>query len=234
MVLFLESWIITGCVESKRKFPENPSHNILAFFNNLARVWIPTSKTILDIYHNKLVTRAASRVAERLAPRHYRRWGGFAHIRKKKRLRILENYEKLEKCKMCPVFFPEIKRWKQLSKKHAKIDIIRWSLVQFYCISLLCSKYFVEDCSFDLSTANSIWYIRFASFWDHFNPSVTFRTRYANLGLFRPNFINNDIRTKIKISEFVQPVLRTQYICLKVSIKHSFHHFLTICTWCTN
>ena len=179
------------------------------------------------------MTRVASPVAERLAPRHYRRWGALP-TQEKKQLRILENYEKLKKCKMRPLFLPEIKRWQQLSKKHAKIDIIRWSLVQFYCISLLCAKYFVEDCGFDLSTASSVWYISFASFWDHFNPSVTFHTWYANLGLFRNNFTNNDIRTKIKISECVEPVLRTQYICLKVSIKHSFYHFLTICTWCTN
>ena len=44
----------------------NPGHNILALFNNLAYVWITTSKTTLDIYHNKLRTWVASRVAERL------------------------------------------------------------------------------------------------------------------------------------------------------------------------
>ena len=36
----------------------------MAHFNNLAQVWITTSKTILDIYHNKLGTRVASRIAE--------------------------------------------------------------------------------------------------------------------------------------------------------------------------
>ena len=44
----------------------NPGHNILAVFNNLAYIWITTSKTILHIYDNKLGTRAASRVAEQL------------------------------------------------------------------------------------------------------------------------------------------------------------------------
>ena len=44
----------------------NPGHNILALFNNLAQVCMTTSKAILDIYHNKLGTRAASRVAEPL------------------------------------------------------------------------------------------------------------------------------------------------------------------------
>ena len=32
----------------------NPGHNILALFNNLAQVRIATSKTILDIHHEKL------------------------------------------------------------------------------------------------------------------------------------------------------------------------------------
>ena len=44
----------------------NPGHNILILFNNLAQVWITTSKTILDTWHNKRGTRVASRVAERL------------------------------------------------------------------------------------------------------------------------------------------------------------------------
>ena len=39
---------------------------------------------------------------------------------------------------------------------------------------------------------------------------------------------NNDVRTRIKISKFVEPVLRSQYICLKVSINSYFdplnHH----------
>ena len=44
----------------------NPGHNIWALFNNLAQVGIATSKTMLDIQYNKLGTRVASRVAERL------------------------------------------------------------------------------------------------------------------------------------------------------------------------
>ena len=36
----------------------------MALFNNLTQVQIVTSKTILDIYHNKLAKRIASRVAE--------------------------------------------------------------------------------------------------------------------------------------------------------------------------
>ena len=44
----------------------NPGHNTLTFFNNLAQARIATSKTILDIYHDKLGTRVASRVAKQL------------------------------------------------------------------------------------------------------------------------------------------------------------------------
>ena len=50
----------------KEKFSDNPAQNILALFNTLADVLIPTNKTILDIQYNKLGTRVASRVAERL------------------------------------------------------------------------------------------------------------------------------------------------------------------------
>ena len=32
-------------------------------------------------------------------------------------------------------------------KKHTKVDTNFSSLLQFYCISLICSKYFVRDCS---------------------------------------------------------------------------------------
>ena len=37
-------------------------HNVFALFNNLAQVWITTSKTILDIEDNKLGTRVAKRL----------------------------------------------------------------------------------------------------------------------------------------------------------------------------
>ena len=38
LVLFPEISIIIGSVESKKKFSDNPGHNILALFNNLAYV----------------------------------------------------------------------------------------------------------------------------------------------------------------------------------------------------
>ena len=87
---------------------------------------------------------------------------------------------------------------------------------------------------FDISTTNCIWYISLVSFCDYFNPSITFRTIYANLGFFWPNVSNNDVRTRIRISKFVKPLLRNQYICLKVFIISYFDLFITICTWCTN
>ena len=67
---------------------------------------------------------------------------------------------------------------------------------------------------------------QFGFFLDRFNPFITFRTRYANLG---PNFSNNDVRTRIKISNFVKPVSRSQYISLKVSMNICFDLFVTIC-----
>ena len=52
----------------------NLGHNILALFSNLARVRIATSKTIHDIQYNKLDTRVALRVAERLKTQEIRRY----------------------------------------------------------------------------------------------------------------------------------------------------------------
>ena len=52
--------------------------------------------------------------------------------------------------------------------------------------------------------------------------------------LFWPDFSNNDVRTRIKISKFLKPVIRSQYICLKVSINSYFDPFIIICAWCTN
>ena len=63
----------------------NSGNNILALFNNLAQVQIATSKTILDIYHNKLAARVASWVAERLKNWAFSPLGGLLcpHIKKK-------------------------------------------------------------------------------------------------------------------------------------------------------
>ena len=55
-MFFEEKWVLSQIVESslelqrvKENFSDNPSHNILALFNNLAQVRIATGKTILDI-----------------------------------------------------------------------------------------------------------------------------------------------------------------------------------------
>ena len=49
-------------------------------------------------------------------------------------------------------------------------------------------------------------------------------------GAFLTHFSNNDVRTRITVLEFVKPVLRSQYIFLKVSINSCFGHFINICT----
>ena len=63
---FSESWIIIGSADGKQEFSDNPHPNILALFSNLADAWINRNETILDIDNNKLCTRVASRVIERL------------------------------------------------------------------------------------------------------------------------------------------------------------------------
>ena len=76
----------------------NLGHNILALFNNLVQVRIATSKTILDIYYNKLDTRVASRVAKRLKTQDLRKLGD------------IKNMSNLgEGAAQCPEFLPEIK-----------------------------------------------------------------------------------------------------------------------------
>ena len=86
---------------------------------------------------------------------------------------------------------------------------------------------------FDLSNINCIWCISLVSFWHHLNLYTIFHTRYANLGLFWPKFCNNDVRTRIKISKVVKPVLWSQDINSLYTSSY-FDPFITICTWCTN
>ena len=57
----------------------------MAIFNNLDYIWITTSKTILDIQYNRLGTRVASRVAERLKTWDLRKLG---NIRKMSNLGV--------------------------------------------------------------------------------------------------------------------------------------------------
>ena len=77
-----QNWYTFQVVESslevqrvKEKFSENPGHNILALFNNLAQVEIAPYKTILDIWHNKLATRVTSQVTEWLKTQYLRKLG---------------------------------------------------------------------------------------------------------------------------------------------------------------
>ena len=68
----------------------------MALFNNLAQVQIVTSKTILDIYHNKLAKRIASRVAE-------------PGLKKLGNIRKMSNLG--GDTALSPVFLTEIKLW---------------------------------------------------------------------------------------------------------------------------
>ena len=62
------------------------------------------------------------------------------------------------------------------------------------------------------------------SLWDHFNSSITFRIRYVNLVIFWPNFSKNIVKTRIKISKFMKPLLRSRYVCLKVCLYAFYRH----------
>ena len=55
-LLKLINCVIHFWVSFDFKIIYNPGHNILALFNNLAYVWLTTSKTILDIYQKRLGT----------------------------------------------------------------------------------------------------------------------------------------------------------------------------------
>ena len=90
---------------------------------------------ILDIQHNKVATRVASRANERLQTQDLRKLG---NIRKMSNLSA--------DAAQCPVFLSEIKLGQQLSKNPQNQMTNFLSLVEFYQISLLCAKYFGQDC----------------------------------------------------------------------------------------
>ena len=79
-----------------------------------------------------------------------------AHTRKKKKkkrvksqdLRKLGNYRKILNLVECPASLQEIKLWQQ-QLKNTLAQVLNFSCsVQFYWIFLLCSKHFIQDCSF--------------------------------------------------------------------------------------
>ena len=47
--LFLEIGIITGSIESKKRFVHNHGQNILEFYGVVVKFWLTTTKTKLDI-----------------------------------------------------------------------------------------------------------------------------------------------------------------------------------------
>ena len=78
------------------------------------------------------------------------------------RLRVVRNQKLLEKSQdgnidQCSVFRPEIKIQQKQSKCTLKQISKFSSPVQFYCISLPYSKYFVLDCSFFIRICIKIW-----------------------------------------------------------------------------
>ena len=95
------------------------------------------SETKRDIQYIKLGIRVASRVVDR---------------RKTQDLRKLGNIWKISNLcgdiAQCPVSLPEIKLQRYQSKSTQKQTSDFSCPVQFYWISLFCSKYFALDCSF--------------------------------------------------------------------------------------
>ena len=79
----------------------------------------------------------------------------------------------------CPVSAPEIKLWQQQSKNTQK-QILNFSVpVQFYQISLICSKYFVQDCRYQLFLKRNI----------HTIPLIKKKIIFAN-NSFSPSIIS--------------------------------------------
>ena len=123
--------------KSVTKFIYNPGHNILELYNVLVQIQLTTSKTKRDIQYIKLGIRAPSGVAERLKTQDLRKYGNISKISNAG-----------EDIAQRPVSLPEIKLWQQQSKNSQK-QISNFSCpVLFYCISLFCSKYFVQDCRY--------------------------------------------------------------------------------------
>ena len=65
---------------AKRKFSDNPGHNILKLYSVLVQDGFAKSKIKLDIQYNKLGTQVASRVANDLRPRILRKLGDIKNI----------------------------------------------------------------------------------------------------------------------------------------------------------
>ena len=113
------------------------------------------------------------------------------------RLRILGNIRKISNLgadiAQCPVSLPEIKLWQQQSKNIQK-QISNFSCpVQFYWISLFCSKYFAQDYrQFPGKTDDKIfqkiqkrhYFETFVTFWSNLGKCVNFpekKTQFLNI-----------------------------------------------------
>ena len=142
-VTFLSQMITFSRFESslevqraKRKFLDNPGHNILELYSILVQIRFPTSKRKLDIQYSKLGIRVASRIAERLRTQDLRKLG---NIRK---ISTLGGH-----MAQCLVSIQELRLYQQHLKNTQK-HVPNFSFpVQFYWITPFCYKYFLRDCS---------------------------------------------------------------------------------------
>ena len=132
----------------------NPGHNIWELHNISVQLRFTTSKTKLYIQYSKLGIQVASRVAERLEtyPHGIFTDGGGPCPHKKKGLgsQEIRKYQKNLKFEWRQRLAPSLSTRKltlaTAVKNQAKIDIKLFFPVQYYWISLFCSKYFVRDC----------------------------------------------------------------------------------------
>ena len=122
---------------AKRKFSDNPGHNILELYNILVLIKFTTSKTKLDIQYSRLGIPVASRLAKQLKRQNFRKLG---NIRKTSNLggHIAQYLASLQEVRLCQQELKNTQKYKQ-----------NFSLsVQFDWITPFCSKYFVQDCIF--------------------------------------------------------------------------------------
>ena len=128
-------------VESKKKISDNSGHDKLELYN-------VSSKTKHDIYYNKPGIRVASEQPNDL------------------KIRVLENLKNQKNLKLrwrhslVPSFPSRKLNCGNSSQKVRKNQTTKFSSpVQFYWISLLCSKYFVGDCrsNIHLETSRDFW-----------------------------------------------------------------------------
>ena len=136
-------------------------------FNVLIQIRLTTSKMKHDIQY--MVQKHGIRLAERLAKR-LKTWD----FRKEGNIRKISNLG--GDIAQYPVSLTRIKLWQQQSKITQKYVPNFSCRVQFYCIPLFCSTYFVQDClskqNFNLNSARSpsnLNFLKFCMLSKHFS-----------------------------------------------------------------